>query len=597
LLRIVHPKFSSLAPAVGIVGLVLASIAGCGGGGGSSASPAPSPSAPTPTPAPSPSTSTPTTGARLNESGCALQYTLTGATALTGTDPLLSQQWHLQNTGATGGLAGEDIRARLAWTLTKGAGVRVGVVDDAVEIVHDDLAPNVVAGASHNYRPSGLWSTYPLPCSSADEHGTAVAGLVAAREGNGIGGAGVAPLAALAAYNPLATNFDTDIADALQRDAAVTGVYNNSWGSADDGRLHASEATFKTAIATGIAQGRGGKGAIYTFPAGNGGCYYGDLDTSDNCVLRPAAGGTFTGYIDNANFDGYVNGLGVIPVCAVTDQGKKAWYSEPGANVLVCGTSSNRSGNVTTTKIGNAYQGTFSGTSATTPMVAGVAALMLAVRPELTWRDVRLILAETARRNDATDAGWTTNFGYHFNHKYGFGVADAQAAVNRAATWPTVGGSATLLSCGPYSKSPSKALPDGDINGTGIVTPVTDTVTVDASGCAIRAIEFVEVSFGATHTYSGDLRLRLTSPNGLVSELANARVCFQLDASGLPVRDASGREVQIDCGAYDPASPWSFGSVRHLGESSAGNWTLEVTDMQKADTGTWVNWTLRFWGR
>ena len=61
---------------------------------------------------------------------------------LAGTDPLRGEQWHLQNTGQNGGLSGEDLRALPAWRVTRGAGVRVAVVDDAVEVVHDqrDLA-------------------------------------------------------------------------------------------------------------------------------------------------------------------------------------------------------------------------------------------------------------------------------------------------------------------------------------------------------------------------------------------------------------------------------------------------------------------------
>ena len=69
-------------------------------------------------------------------------------------------------------------------------------------------------------------------------------------------------------------------------------------------------------------------------------------------------------------------------------------------------------------------------------MVSGVAALVLQANPNLTWRDVRAILAGTARKNDPTDGGWSTNnAGYHINDNYGFGVVDASAAVTAAKTW------------------------------------------------------------------------------------------------------------------------------------------------------------------
>ena len=68
-------------------------------------------------------------------------------------------------------------------------------------------------------------------------------------------------------------------------------------------------------------------------------------------------------------------------------------------------------------------------------MVSGVTALVLAANPNLSWRDVRLILARSARRNDAGDPGWVSSgFGPAFNHKYGFGVANAEAdTIARAA--------------------------------------------------------------------------------------------------------------------------------------------------------------------
>ena len=72
-----------------------------------------------------------------------------------------------------------------------------------------------------------------------------------------------------------------------------------------------------------------------------------------------------------------------------------------------------------------------------------MAALVRKANPALTWRDVKLVLAASARKNDASDAGWasgafkygSTTDRYNFNHKYGFGVVDAKAAVDLAASW------------------------------------------------------------------------------------------------------------------------------------------------------------------
>jgi subtilisin family serine protease len=153
--------------------VIVCTLVGCSGGDGTAASAQATPNtaaAPAPT----------TTASSLSDPGCYYHYTLTDLRIGTGDDPLLARQWHLNNTGQTGGTSGEDLRVLAAWPLVKGAGARVVIVDDAVEIVHPDLAPNVVSGASHNYRPATVNAAWPLPCGQNDEHGTSVAGLATA---------------------------------------------------------------------------------------------------------------------------------------------------------------------------------------------------------------------------------------------------------------------------------------------------------------------------------------------------------------------------------------------------------------------------------
>lgn len=503
----------------------------------------------------------------LNPASCSLQYTETQPGNGTGSDPLLGNQWHLTNTGQFGGTPGEDLNIIGAWAVNQGESVRVAVIDDALEVTHEDLVANVVPDSSFNYRPQRIGSSFPMPCDASDFHGTAVGGIVAARDNNGIGVAGVAPKADLVGFNALATGLDADIADALGRDSGIVGVYNNSWGAVDDGRLNPSGSVFEQAIADGINTGRDGKGSIYVFPAGNGGCF------PPNCGR------------ENSNYDGYVNKRGVTTVCAVDNQGRQPSYGERGANFLVCAPSSNSNFTalVTTTGLQNTYATDFNGTSAATPMVSGVAALMLAANPNLTWRDVQQVLARTARQNDPTDSEWAFNFGLFHNPKYGFGVVDAAAAVNAVSdpAFVSVGDSTSQLACGPYVSNPNAALTDAVNPGSGNlqITPVNDAINV--SGCAITRIEFIEVTLNTTHTYGGDLRVVLTSPNGLVSTLASERIC-------------AGPSGQDNCGNYDD---WQFGSVRHLDEPAGGSWTLTVADAQADDVGTFNNWSLRLYGR
>jgi proprotein convertase subtilisin/kexin type 2 len=514
-------------------------------------------------------------GTSLAEDTCLINYTVSRylGTPATTTDPYLAEQWHLRNTGQfTMANPGEDLNVIPAWSTTMGAGVRVAVVDRGVELTHEDLVANMVPRASYNYFTKGHW---PLPCdsSASQEHGTSVAGVILARDTNGLGGSGVAPRASLVSFNPLDAT-DADIADALTRDNQANHIYNNSWGSNDNGFLHPAQASFEAAINSGLSTGRGGKGSIFVFSAGNG-----------KTVTLPN-GATTT---ETSNFDGYVNKLGIITTCSVDSQGRETYYSEPGANLLVCAptevpASATENGRgVRTTALNNTYVSDFDGTSVAAPMVSGVAALMLAANPQLTWRDVRLILAQTARKNDPSDTGWSTSSGYHFNHKYGFGVADANAAVQAAKTWTSVGNSSTLKRCDSGIRLTNHAIPDSP---SGVVpgTPLVETITMD-NACAISIVEFVEVTITTQHAYPADLQVDLISPTNTNSRLADSRGCDR----------ASLATSANPCAANYTA--WRFGSNRHIGEIARGNWQLKLTDMAAQDTGTLASWSISIWGR
>ena len=484
-------------------------------------------------------------------------------------DPLYVDQWHLKNTGqlgATGvpGLVGQDMNVEPAWTTRSGAGIRIAVVDDGLEIAHEDLTGNIAAGLSHNYLTGGTDPT-------GGEHGTAVAGIAASSD-NTLGGIGAAPRANMVGYNFLQASTATNAADAMTRGSPNVHINTNSWGPPDGtGFLFASGSLWRTAISSGLSNGRNGLGTIYTWAGGNG---------------APE---------DNSNYDGLANNRGIIAVAAVNDQGVKSSYSEPGANLWIstpgggfpCDThtitTTDRTGGIdgynTTVTAGvtdyanTNYTKCFNGTSSAAPGAAGVIALVLEARPTLGWRDVRLILAQSARKNDPTDAGWTlstTTPAYNFNHKYGFGVIDAAAAVTLASTWTNVGAEVTSPT---LTSSPFSAIPDNNPTG------VSNTINVGASG--IANIEFIEITFSAAdHTWFGDLDITLTSPAGTVSQLAEAHNC----SGGCS-------------GASNSYNGWVFGSARHLGEAADGNWTLTVKDLEGFDIGTFQSWRLKFYGR
>jgi kexin len=212
------------------------------------------------------------------------------------------------------------------------------------------------------------------------------------------------------------------------------------------------------------------------------------------------------------------------------------------------------------------YTNTFNGTSSATPLASGVVALIEQANPNLTWRDVRYVLANSARMNDPTDADWTVNgAGYHVNHKYGFGVVDAGAAVALAPTWVNVPALITLTTPTDHA---NLAIPDND--------PVGVTSSIVVAGSGIQNIEHVEITFDAAdHTFSGDLQIVLTAPSGTQSVLAETHDCPQ---------------------GASPYVNWVFGSVRHLDEPADGTWTLNVSDRAAGDTGTFRYWSLKFRG-
>jgi len=555
------------------LGLLL-SCAGCGDGGSSSGTSGSPGTGGEPNPEPLSGIGQPDTSGRVRTAeNCLLSFQVVSAPQLTGTDPLFVQQWHLNNTGQSGGTSGEDLRATLAWLTSRGTGVRIAVTDDGIDLTHPDLAPNVIANESYNYLAAN--SVWPLPCTNQDTHGTAVAGVAVARDGNGVGGAGVAPRASMVGFNALSANDDASLADAMTR-GKNNHIWHNSWGSPDEGRPEPAPRIWEQAIDEGLRSARSGRGAIFVFPGGNGG----------RIDVRSASGFTAATIADDSNLDGYANKRGVIAVCSVDDRGIAPTYAEKGANLVVCAPGQGRNeGIVTTALLGN-YRTNFSGTSASAPMIAGTAALMLAVNPNLTWRDVQRILATTARQNHPTDTGWITAGGIRFNHRYGFGVANADAAVRAAKTWVSVGGSAEQKICGPFVRSPGVQIPDSPSFGIpgGVVTDAMST-----PNCEITNLEFVEVHFTSNHPYAGDLRIRLVSPNNLVSELANERAC------GSNVPNASN---PCRVGYND----WRFGSARHLGEpltanQALGPWTLEVSDRGPLDVGALTSWSLTLYGK
>jgi subtilisin-like proprotein convertase family protein len=466
--------------------------------------------------------------------------------SLVAPDALLENQWHLKDRATEVG--GANVRA--AWPSSTGAGVVIGIVDDGLQYAHPDLAPNYLASASWDFNFN---DADPQPYSTSG-HGTAIAGVAAARGDNTIGVSGVAPLASLAGLRLTASAAtDTQEANAFGFQPDVIDILNNSWNPTDNGTtLKAPGPLAASARQSAALTGRNGKGRIFVWSSGNG---------------RLAG--------DDCNYDGYANSRFAIAVGASTDAANQVTTSEGCSALMVLAPAGGGSRALTTTDLigtpgydGGDYASAFGtsttgGMNAAAPTVSGTVALMLARNPNLTWRDVKHILRRTAIRIIPTDPGWTT-LQFPHNERLGFGLLDAEAAVDMAGTWTNVPAEEVLS---PATKTVNQAIPDINSNG------INSTITISSTESNF-VIEHVEVDFNATHTWRGDLQVKLTAPSGVVSSLA-------------PIRPSDGG---------DNFTNWKFGSVRHFGQTAAGVWTLNVADKRYQDTGTWQNWTLRIYG-
>ncbi len=463
-------------------------------------------------------------------------------------DGLYSQQWHFTN-----------INLDNIWNSYCGTNTNVVIIDDGLEISHEDLIDNIETGKSYNYK-TNTTDTTGDPSNDESIHGTAVAGLIGAKDNN-TGIRGVSPRTKLRAYNAVLSGYNSNISDAMSKDIENIWISNNSWGPPDaTGLLYPSSDLWKQSVEYGLSKGRKGLGTIYIFAGGNG-----NLNS---------------GYLaDNSNYDGYANFYGAITVCATGDDDKHASYSEKGSNLLLCAPSmGNNNNGIQTTDLMNTYglndkyvtlfgsdltnknyTRNFNGTSASTPIVSGAVALMLQANPFLTWRDVKYILAKTARKNDPTDSDWTFNAaGYPINHKYGFGILDVKKAVDTAKSWSNLG---NYKKCSIWDYKVKRSIVD---NGPPL------EVLVDTTVFGIQKIEWSSIKLNMNHGYFGDLLVELYSPSGTKAVLAEPHNCFQ-----------NGNLSGCNTGQIF----WEFGNQRFLDEPANGIFKLLIWDKSTRDDG------------
>ena len=335
-------------------------------------------------------------------------------------DHLINQQWHLQNSGQIPGVStrlrsGADCKVFDAWRTLGNRGasdVTVAIIDTGFDLNHPDLKNKV-------FRPYNVFHNSNQIAQGDDRytHGTPCAS-VALASANSSGIVGAAPNAR---FMPIHGSSFVDTYTERMFDYCVRNgadIISCSWGTTDP--VHRLNYRKDQAIRKAASQGRNGKG----------------------CVILYAVGNDSKSYINY-----YAAHPDVIAVGASTSQDYHASYSNQGPEVDICAPSSGhwpilaarawwdkgevgRVGHdryyIDGISRGNHYKH-FGGTSSSTPLVAGICALILSANPDLTAQEVKDVLTKTADK-----IGHPSEYINGRSRKYGYGRVNAERAVAEA---------------------------------------------------------------------------------------------------------------------------------------------------------------------
>ncbi len=296
-------------------------------------------------------------------------------------DNLYREQWHLKNRGNKIGLAaGADVSAEGAWKYTKGSqDVVVCVMDDGFDLKHPDFN---IQGKIVAPRDFGQNDLDPNPVANDDNHGTSCAGVAVAEE-NGTGVVGLAPRCAFMPVRTSGWIGDQYITELFQYAIDnYADVISCSWAASTWNFPLSTK--MQGIIHKAATKGRrNGKGCVILFAAGN-----------EN---RPLKGNAENGKISHQGFALHPD---VIAVASSNSLDKRSSYSNYGPEITICAPSSGYPGRriVTTDRRGikgyssNDYTDDFGGTSSSTPLAAGLAALILSVNSDLSSAEVKNII-------------------------------------------------------------------------------------------------------------------------------------------------------------------------------------------------------------
>jgi len=339
------------------------------------------------------------------------------------TDPLIASAHHLNAISTV-----QDAHIHLggAWSVTRGAGIKLGIYDDAVEVSHEDLRGALLAEYD-----AGNKDFNSEPDTYSESHGTVVAGLAAARMNN-IGTVGVAPESSILVVK-FAGYDQSDLATIEGFNwfkSKDVDVINNSWGT-----YNVSDAV-KSSIEDLATNGRNGKGIVLVFAQGNDYCndtevcngfYLKNDESSLDSVIGVGATNRFNQRSDYSNYGIYLDLM-----APGGDGGEIGSLVSPQTMASI-----DRSGDAGYSSSNYVFNNSdVIGTSFAAPLVSATAALVLAANPELTRVQVQSILQNTA------DKVGGYNYVNGRSYEMGYGKINATRAVSEALRLKNV--SATL---------------------------------------------------------------------------------------------------------------------------------------------------------
>ncbi len=499
------------------------------------------------------------------------------------------EQWYLHHQGGTQLAPNSHIDCERAWDITRGSrSVVVAIADDAIDLNHPDLQGPGKIIAPYDFRDRDF---SPLPTEPQESHGTACAGVAVAEE-NGNGIVGVAPGCALMPLRTTGYLDDNAIENlfnwAMEKGASVISC---SWGAA---AVHFPlSLRQRAALHKAATQGRQGKGCVIVFAAGN--------------ANRPVQGTLYEQGWPNDLLKGPTDWLSgfcthpdVITVSACTSLGKKSSYSNWGTHIAVTAPSNNAPpgmwfaksgfmstapavkthlpglGIFTTDQMGDwgydrgNFTRNFGGTSSACPVVAGVAALVLSVNPNLTAVEVKKLLEQTADKivDRDPDPQLALTLGTYdskgHSQWFGYGKVNAYQAVLEAQRRQRANVPVAVKRSLSRHSSLAVAIPDHNPQGLLSSLEITQGGKITALAVTVEIV----------HGFLGDLEIHLRSPHGIMVLLQSRNL---------------GRLTRLK---RTYRSLVTSPLAQFHDRPALGTWQLWVIDRVPGDTGTLQGWGL-----